>query len=160
MRLGACASVAFATGALTTSLLSSQSRASGRSIAADDGMRMTDVGRAVVVTVSAVPEEEQLSAGIVQEAGSVGLVVNPVTLIWNVKALLADPDCDGCDGWSAGRAVNVVVTLVFALIANVQTGLVLPAHASDQLVIVAFAAGTAVSVMDVPVLKLVPGGDC
>ena len=55
---------------------------------------------------------------------------------------------------------NVAVTLVFALIANVQTGLALPEHAPDQPVNCALAFGTAVSAMDVPEAKLAPGGVC
>ena len=43
---------------------------------------------------------------------------------------------------------------------NVQTGFVLPAHAPDHPLNAALALGTAVSVMDVPELKLVPAGDC
>jgi hypothetical protein len=116
-------------------------------------------GRAVVVTVSVLPEIVQLPAGIEQLAVSVGLVVKPVSLIWNVKALPADPVCEGCDGVTAGGAVKVAVTLVVAFRANVQTGLVLAAQAPVQLVKVAFAPGTAVNVMDVPALKLAPVGD-
>jgi hypothetical protein len=116
-------------------------------------------GRAVVVTVSVLPEMVQVPAGIEQVAASVGLVLKPVSLIWNVNALPAEPDCDGCDGVTVGPAVNVAVTLVFAVSENVHTGLVLAAHAPDQLVNVAFALGTAVSVMEVPELKLAPVGD-
>jgi hypothetical protein len=54
----------------------------------------------------------------------------------------------------------VAVTLVLALSVNAQTGLLLPAQAPDQPVNAALALGTAVSVMDVPELKLVPDGDC
>jgi hypothetical protein len=54
----------------------------------------------------------------------------------------------------------VAVTLLLALSVNVQTGLLLPAQAPDQPVNAALAPGTAVSVMDVPGLKLVPAGDC
>jgi len=45
-------------------------------------------GRALVVTVSVLPEIVQLPAGMEQVAVSVGLVLKPVSLIWNVKALL------------------------------------------------------------------------
>lgn len=112
------------------------------------------------MTVSVLPEMVQVPAGMEQLAASVGLVVNPLSLIWNVKALPAEPVCEGCDGVTAGDEVKVAVTAVLALSVNVQTGLVLAAHAPAQLVKVAFAPGTAVSVMDVPVLKLVPVGDC
>jgi hypothetical protein len=135
-------------------------RIGGGGIAAIDAVTTAEDGRAVVVTVSVLPEMVQPPAGMEQVAASVGLVLKPVSLIWNVKALPAEPVCEGCDGVTAGEAVNVAVTLVLALIANVQTELVLAAHAPDQLVKDAFAAGTAVSVIDVPELKLAPVGDC
>jgi hypothetical protein len=56
--------------------------------------------------------------------------------------------------------VNVAVAAVFAVIANVHTGFVLPAHAPAQLPNIAFAPGTAVNVIDVPDAKLVPAGNC
>jgi hypothetical protein len=123
-------------------------------------------GRAVVVTVSVVPEMEQPPAGIAQLAVSVGFVLNPLSLIWNVKVLPAAPVCDGSDGVTVGAAANVAMTLVFAVIANVQTGLLLPDPAPmqaldpDQLVNVAFVPGTAVNMIVVPELKLVPLGVC
>ena len=132
----------------------------GGRIAATDAVTTAEDARAVVATVSVLPEIVQLPAGMVQVAVSVGLVVKPVSLIWNVKALPAEPVCEGCDGLTAGGAVNVAVTVVLALSAKVQTGLVLAEHAPVQLVNVAFAAGTAVSVMDVPELKVTPVGDC
>jgi hypothetical protein len=55
--------------------------------------------------------------------------------------------------------MKVAVAVVFALIANVQTGFVLPAHAPDHPVNAAPALGTAVSVIEVPPLNEVPVGD-
>jgi hypothetical protein len=121
---------------------------------------IAEEGRAVVVTTSVVPEIVQLPAGIEQLAVRVGLLLKPLTSIANVNELPAEPDCEGCDGVSAGPGVNVAVTLVFAPIANVHTGLLLVAHAPAQLVNVAFVFGTAVSVMDVPDANEVPVGDC
>ncbi len=112
-----------------------------------------------MVTVSVLPEIVQLPAGIEQVAVNVGLVLKPLSLIWNVNAVPAEPVCEGCDGVTVGKAVNVAVTLVLALSANVQTGLTPDSQAPAQLVKVAFALGTAVSVMDVPGLKLAPVGD-
>jgi hypothetical protein len=117
-------------------------------------------GRAVVMTVTVIPETEQPPAGIEQDATRVGVVLKPLSLNWNVKVLPAEPVCVVCEGVTVGFAVNVAVTLVFALIAKVQTGFVLPAHAPDQLVKVEFASGTAVRVIEVPELKLVPEGVC
>jgi hypothetical protein len=134
-------------------------RIGGAGIAAIDAVTTAEDGRAVVVTVSVLPEMVQPPAGMEQVAASVGLVLKPVSLIWNVKALPAEPVCEGCDGVTAGGAVNVAVTLVLALSVNAQTGLVLAAHAPAQLVKVAFAPGTAVSVMEVPELKVAPVGD-
>lgn len=51
----------------------------------------------------------------------------------------------------------MAVTEVLASSVNMQTGLLLPGQAPDQPVKAAFALGTAVSVMGVPGLKLVPG---
>ena len=56
--------------------------------------------------------------------------------------------------------VNVALAVVFALIAKVQTGFVLPAHGPVQLVNTAFAPGIAVNVIEVPDTKLVPVGAC
>jgi hypothetical protein len=55
---------------------------------------------------------------------------------------------------------KVAVTLVFALIAKVQTGFALPVHAPDQPVNCALAFGTAVSVMEVFAANELPAGDC
>jgi hypothetical protein len=87
------------------------------------------------------------------------LVLKPLWLIWNVKALPAEPVCEGCDGVTAGEPVKVAVTLVLALSVNAQTGLVLAAPAPSQQVNVEFAPRTADSVMGVPELKLAPVGD-
>lgn len=125
-----------------------------------DGTRISDDDRAVVVTTSSVPEMAQLPWGIEHVALSVGCTLKPLVLIWNVKELPAVPDCDGWDGVTAGEAANVAVAVVFAVIVNMQTGFVLLAHTPDQLENVAFAFGTAVSVMGVAELKLVPGGVC
>jgi hypothetical protein len=57
-------------------------------------------------------------------------------------------------------AVNVAVTVVFAVIEKVQTVFVLPAQAPDQFVKEALALGTAVSVIEVFALNVVPDGDC
>ena len=116
--------------------------------------------RAVVVTVSVVPLIEQVPCGIVQLALSVGGMANPVTVIGAVMVLPAGAGGGGCGTTTAGFAVNVAVTLVFAVSANMHTVFVLPAQAPAQLVNVAFAAGTAVSVIDVPEAKLVPDGVC
>jgi hypothetical protein len=77
-----------------------------------------------------------------------------------VKVLPAEPDCEVCVGAILGFAEKVAVTLVFALIVKVQTAFVLPAQAPDQFVKLAFEFGTAVRVMGVPGLKLVPEGVC
>jgi hypothetical protein len=61
---------------------------------------------------------------------------------------------------SAGFAVKVAVTVVFAVMLNAQTVLVLPAQAPAQLVKDEFALGTAVRVMEVLVLNEVPDGVC
>jgi hypothetical protein len=116
--------------------------------------------RTVVVTVSVVPLIEQLPWGIVQLALSVGGIANPVTVIGAVMVLPAGAGGGVCGTVIAGFAVNVAVTLVFAVSAKVHTVLVLPAHAPAQLVNVAFALGTAVSVIEVPEAKLVPDGVC
>jgi hypothetical protein len=116
--------------------------------------------RAVVVTVSVVPLIEQVPCGIVQLALSVGGIANPVTVIGAVMVLPAGAGGGGCGTVTAGFAVKVAVTLVFAVSAKVHTVLVLAAQAPAQLVNVAFAAGTAVSVIDVPEAKFVPDGDC
>jgi hypothetical protein len=131
----------------------------GGRIAAADGATTAEDGRAVVVTASVVPETEHVPAGIEQAAVSVGFALKPLTLIWNVNVLPAEPDCDGCDGASVGGAVKVAMTLVFALSAKVQTGLVLAAQAPDQLVNVAPLFGTAVNVIAVPDANDVPVGD-
>ena len=131
---------------------------SGGELAAIDAVTTALDGRAVVVTVSVLPEIVQLPAGMEQVAVSVGLVLKPVSLIWKVKALPAEPVCEGADGVTVGGAVNAAVTLVLALSVNAQTGLVLAAQAPAQLVKVAFAPGTAVRVMDVPKLKVAPVG--
>ena len=120
-------------------------------LAAADETSTADDGRAVVVTVSVVPEIEQLPAGIEQVAVRVGFVLKPLSLNWKVKAVPADPDCEGCDGVTVGPdAVNVAVTLVFAVSENEHTGFVLPTQAPDQFVNVAPVFGTAVSVIEVP----------
>lgn len=129
-----------------------------RRVGRDAGSAPDD--RAVVVTVRVVPEMEQPPAGMVHAAVRVGVELKPLSLNWNVKVLPADPVCEVCAGVIVGFAVNVAVTLVFALIVKVQTVFVLPAQAPDQLVNEEFAFGTAVRVMEVPGLKLVPDGDC
>ena len=116
--------------------------------------------RAVVVTVSVVPLIEQVPWGIVQLALSVGGIANPVTIIGAVMVLPAGVGGGVCGTVIAGFAVNVAVTLVFAVSAKVHTALVLPGQAPAQLVNVAFAPGTAVRVIDVPEAKLVPDGVC
>lgn len=123
--------------------------------------RVTAAVRAVVVTVSVVPVIEQPPAGMLQIAESVGGVVNPLVSNVNVNALPAPPVCDGCDGVTAAGGANVAVTVVFAEIANMHTALVLPAHAPpDHDVKVAPLVGTAVSVIEVPLVNEVPVGDC
>ena len=77
-----------------------------------------------------------------------------------MKVLPAAPDCWPCGTLTVGFAVNVAVTVVFATMENVQTALVLPAQTPDQLANVAFALGTAVSVIDVFTLNDVPDGVC
>jgi hypothetical protein len=117
--------------------------------------------RAVVVTVSVVPLIEQFPRGIVQLALSVGGIANPVRVIGAVMVLPAGAGGGVCGTVTAGFAVNVAVTLVFAVSINVHTVLVvLPAQAPAQLVNVAFALGTAVSAIEVPEAKLVPDGVC
>jgi hypothetical protein len=117
--------------------------------------------RALVVTVSVVPLMEHVPWGIAQLAVKVGVVVKPASFIVNVNALPAEPVCEGCEIVTAGFAVNVAVTLVFAVIANVQTAFVLPGHAPpDQLANVALEFGTAVNVMDVFALNDAPDGAC
>lgn len=115
---------------------------------------------AVVVTVSVLPVMVQVPSGITHAAVRVGVVVNPAVLSGKVKAAPGVPICVGCGTVTAGVAVNVAVATVFALIAKVQTALVLPAHAPAQLVNVAPELGTAVNVIEVPELKFVPEGDC
>ena len=114
----------------------------------------------MVVTVSVVPLIEQLPCGIVQLAVSVGGIANPVTLICAVMVLPAGAGGGVCGTVTAGFAMNVAVTLVFAVSAKVHMEFVLPAQAPTQLVKVAFALGTAVRVMDAPEAKLVPDGVC
>jgi hypothetical protein len=116
--------------------------------------------RAVVVTVSVVPLIEQFPCGIVQLALSVGGIANPVTVTGAVMVLPAGAGGGVCGTVTAGFAVNVAVTLVFAVSMNVHTVLVLPAQGPAQLVNVALALGTAVRVMEVPEAKLVPDGVC
>ena len=53
----------------------------GGRIAAADGATTADDVRAVVVTVSVVPETEHVPAGIEQAAVSVGFALKPVTVI-------------------------------------------------------------------------------
>jgi hypothetical protein len=62
--------------------------------------------------------------------------------------------------FTTGFAVNVAVTVIFALIGNMQTVLELPAHAPAQLVNVEFAFGRAVNVIDVFALNVAPDGFC
>ena len=77
-----------------------------------------------------------------------------------MNVLPAAPDCWPCGMTSAGFAVKVAVTLVFAVILNAQIALVLLAQAPAQLVKDEFVLGTAVRVMDVLALNKVPGGVC
>ena len=123
-------------------------------------LRVADEVLAVVVTVNVVPVIEQLPAGMLQIAESVGVVVNPLVSRVNVNALPAPPVCDGCDGVTAAAVANVAVAVVFALIENVQTAFVLPAQAPAQFTNVAPEFGTAVSVIEVPEANEVPLGAC
>jgi hypothetical protein len=126
----------------------------------DPTLRVADDVLAVVVTVNVVPVIEQLPAGMLQIAESVGVVVNPLVSKVNVNALPAPPLCDGCEGVTAAAAANVAVAVVFALIANVHTAFVLPAQAPAQFTNVAPEFGTAVIVIEVPEANEVPLGDC
>ena len=123
-------------------------------------LRVADEVLAVVVTVNVVPVIEQLPAGMLQIAESVGVVVNPLVSRVNVNALPAPPVCEGCDGVTAAAVANVAVAVVFALIENVQAAFVLPAQAPAQFTNVAPEFGTAVSVIEVPEANEVPLGDC
>jgi hypothetical protein len=83
---------------------------------------------------------------------------NPVALSGNVNEPPAGTVCDGVGVVTTGGLENVAVTDVFSEMFNAHVMLVLLLHApSDQLVNVALALGAAVSVMGVPVVKLVPG---
>ncbi len=115
---------------------------------------------AVVVTTSVVPLMEHEPLGIEQLALRVGGVVNPVSLIENVNVLPATPVCWLCGTLTAGFAVNVAVAEVFAVREKLQTVIALPLQTPDQLVNVEFALGTAVSVIEVLALNVVPEGDC
>jgi hypothetical protein len=122
--------------------------------------RVTADVLAVVVTVNIVPLIEHPPAGMLQIAESVGVVVNPLVSKVKLNALPAPPVCDGCDGVTAAAAANVAVTVVFALIANVHVAFVLPAQAPAQLTNVAPLDGTAVNVIEVPLVNDVPLGVC
>lgn len=114
----------------------------------------------MVVTVSVVPLIVHVPSGIAQVAFSVGGVLNPVVLSAKVKVLPAPPLCDGVGVVTAGAPVNVAVTDVFAVMLNVQVVLVLPAQAPDQFVKLAPVFGTAVNVIAVPELNVLPDGLC
>lgn len=73
--------------------------------------------------------------------------------------MVPGPTAEVCN-WYCAMAVKVAVTVVFAVMLNVQTVLLLPAQAPDQLVKDEFVLGTAVRVMDVLALNEVPDGVC
>jgi len=115
----------------------------------------------VVVTVSVVPLIVHVPSGIAQLAFSVGGVLNPLVLSAKVNELPGAPLCDGFGTVTAGAPANVAVTEVFAEMLNMHVVLVLPLHAPPlQLVNVAPVFGTAVSVIAVPELNVLPVGDC
>jgi hypothetical protein len=117
--------------------------------------------RAVVVTVTVEPLAEHEPSGIEQLTVSVGVVEKPVVLTGMVTVLPAGAGLGGVGTTTVGALLNVAVAVVFALIANVQTGFVLVlAHTPDQLVKVSPEVGTAVSVIEVPDANEVPVGDC